>query len=76
MRATPSEGPPRAGEASTGYALRVFPRAINTAPRRSTNKAKTYTYPQPALEKSASTPGSIFGRHGGGADDFLDYFKG
>ena len=55
----------RAGESATGYALRVFPRAINTAPRRSTNQARTYTYPQPTISKSASTPGSIFGRHGG-----------
>ena len=30
----------RAGKAATGYALRVFPRAINTAPRRSTNRPR------------------------------------
>ncbi|CAD5371159.1 hypothetical protein RA210_U140098 [Rubrivivax sp. A210] len=29
----------RAGEDATGYALRVFPRAINTAQRRSTKQA-------------------------------------
>ena len=34
-------------------------------PRRTTNQARTYTYPQPTDPKSASTPGSIFGRHGG-----------
>lgn len=56
---------PRAGQAAPGYALRVFPRAINHASRRSTKQARTYTYPQPTISNSASTPGSIFGRRGG-----------
>lgn len=30
----------RAGEDATGYALRVFPRTINTAPRRSTKQVQ------------------------------------
>ena len=30
----------RAGESATGYALRVFPRAINTASRTSTRRSK------------------------------------
>ena len=29
------------------------------------NSATTYTYPQPTISKSASTPGSILDRHGG-----------
>ena len=29
---------------TTGYALHVFPRAINPPPRRSSNQTKTYTY--------------------------------
>ncbi|MBN8510504.1 MAG: hypothetical protein J0L57_18075, partial [Burkholderiales bacterium] len=33
--------------------------------RRSTNQARTYTYPQPTISMSASTPGSILSRHGG-----------
>ena len=63
-RPSPSEQR-RAGEDAPGYALHVFPRAINPAARRSTNQAKTYTYPQPTFSKSASTPGSKFGRYGG-----------
>ena len=32
---------------------------------RLTKQTRTYTYPQPTISKSASTPGSIFGRRGG-----------
>jgi len=55
---------PGAGVVATGYALRVFPGAINTASRRSTTQLNPYTYPQSTLSKSASTPGSKFGRRG------------
>ncbi|WP_373691928.1 recombinase-like helix-turn-helix domain-containing protein [Aquabacterium sp.] len=42
-----------------------MPIAFNTATRRSPNQDNLYTYPQPTPQKSASTPGSIFSRHGG-----------
>ena len=48
-----------------GYALRGFPRAHFTPARRSTNRAKTYTYPQPTIKRSATSPGSILDRQGG-----------
>ena len=65
LRATPSERPPRAGESATGYALRVFPRALDTAARRSTNKPNTYTYPQLTIKQSATSLGSKLDRQGG-----------
>jgi hypothetical protein len=55
----------RAGQSATGYALRAFPRAINTASRSATNQTRTYTYPQPTVSTSASIPSSILSRHGG-----------
>jgi hypothetical protein len=48
----------RAGEAATGYALRVFPRAIQPSSEGTTNQLTTYTYPQPVSSGPASTPGS------------------
>lgn len=48
-----------------GYALRVIPRARIDSPRSSTNQTQTYTYPQPTISTSASTPGSISDRRGG-----------
>ncbi len=55
----------RAGKAATGYALRVFPRTINTSTRRQKNQTNIYTYAQPTIKTSASNPGSKFGRQGG-----------
>ena len=42
-----------------------MPRAIQATSEGLTNQLKTYTYPQPVISRPASTPGSIFGRHGG-----------
>jgi hypothetical protein len=39
--------------------------AFNRTARRLPSQDSPYTYPQPTLSKSASTPGSIFSRHGG-----------
>ncbi len=36
----------------------------NTASRRSTKQLKPYTYPEPTISKSASTPGSILDQRG------------
>ena len=52
-------------QAATGYALRGLHSAFNTTARRPPNQLSPYTYPQPTPQKSASTPGSIFSRHGG-----------
>ena len=45
-----------AGESATGYALRGFPRAHDHPSRRSTTRAKHYTYPQPIIKRSALPP--------------------
>lgn len=61
---TSSERPPRGG---IRYGLRLSrlpPRALHAA-RRSTTHSRTYTYPQSTINRSATSPGSIFDRHGG-----------
>jgi hypothetical protein len=65
----------RAGKAATGYALRVFPRTIKTSTGRQKNQANIYTYAQPTIEKSASNPGSKFGRQGGSDLDRREHFE-
>ena len=62
-------------QAATGYALRGLHSAFNTTARRSPNQLSPYTYPQPTPQKSASTPGSIFSRHGGSNLDRRRHFS-
>ena len=65
--------PGRAGESSTGYALRVFPRANNKHSRRSQNQPWTYTYPQLTIMRSAPIPGSILDWQGGSNLDWRQH---
>ena len=55
----------RAGEATTGYALRSFPCAMHLHTKEDNNPGNPYTYPQPVLPQAGLHPGSKFNRRGG-----------